>query len=103
MIGLKTAGSTASGFLGMKMVLASIRWFGSFSHLTVNLRTLTKTLIGTARSYLGVRPSRPRAIDKSSVAAFISPGVIGSQKTLSIDFRRASGIPFSPLEVAECL
>ena len=30
MVGLKLAGSTVSGFLGMKMVLASSRWFGSF-------------------------------------------------------------------------
>ena len=62
-IDLKSAGSTASGFLGMKMVLASIKCFGRLSHHIIKLKILTRTLIGTARSCLGVRPSVAGAID----------------------------------------
>ena len=68
----------------MKMVLASIRYFVSLSHHIIKLRILTMTLIGTACSCLGVSPSGPGAIDKSSLAAFISLGVIGSQRTSSV-------------------
>ena len=78
MLGLKSARSTESGFLGMKMVLASLKCFGSLSNHIIKLGMLTRALTGTARSCLGVRSTGSGAIDKSSLAAFISPGVIGS-------------------------
>ena len=68
----------------MKMVLASIRYFVSLSHHIIKLRILTMTLIGTACSCLGVSPSGPGAIDKSSLAAFISSGMIRSQRPSSV-------------------
>ena len=97
MIGLKLTRSTASGFLGIRMVLASYRYFGSLSHYIIKVRILTRTLTGTARSCLDVRPSDLGAIDKSSLGAFISSGVTGSQ-IVSEGFhslpRKLSPIPF---------
>ena len=77
--------STASRFLGSKMVLASIRCSGSFSHHIINFRILTRTQTGTACSCFGVRPSGLGAINKSSLLAFIFPSVIGSRRASSVD------------------
>ena len=84
MIGRNLAESTASGFLSMKMVLASIKCFSSLSHQIIKLRTMTRKLMDSARGCLGVMLSGPGAIDKCSVADFISPGLIESQRPSSV-------------------
>ena len=116
MLGLKSARSTALGFLGMKMILASLRCFGNLLLHIIKLKILTRILTGTARNCFCVRPSRPGVIDKSSLAAYSSrcdwiPNTVErwsarTKRNGSLSWqlsRRANGIPFSPWVVAECL
>ena len=76
----------------MTICLTSIRCFGSLSHHIIELRILASTITGTGPCCLSVRPSGPGAIDMSSLVAFISPGVIGSQRPSRVDLLVQEGM-----------
>lgn len=99
MIGLKSPGSEAPSFFGIKVVLNTSKRCGSLPHRIKMLNILHQMLDGTFRSSLTVHPSGPVAEPKGGKTALTSSRVTGVHRSVMTSFPDIGPGELKPSEV----